>query len=97
LAVAWTRTIYAPVEVSSGVTREDGSVWIVWRATGVNPVVPGAIAVSVKGALPPEQASGREGRAPTLGELFSSHMNRSTSVARAAVADAAGASCACLT
>ena len=76
---------------------QDGSLWTVWGATGVNPVAFDATAVSVRVRSRPEQTSRRESRVPMLGELFSSDMNRSTSFARAAVAAAAGASCSCLT
>jgi voltage-gated potassium channel Kch len=72
-----------------------------WGATGGQPDAGDATAVSVSvfiiRAPPSEAASRRERRALMLGELFSSHMNRSTSSARAAVAGPAGASCACLT
>ena len=84
-----------PFEVSSGVTRKDGSAWNVWGRDGRQRVRRDR--GERQGALAPEPASRREGRVPSLGELFSSHMNRSTSIARGALAGPAGASCPCMT
>jgi hypothetical protein len=59
--------------------------WTVRCAAGVNAVASDATSVSVTVFIiraTREHASRREGGAPTLGELFMSDMNRSTSFAR---------------
>ena len=67
---------------------------------GVKPVAGDATAVSVRVRIICallSKRSGSESRAPMLGDLFSSHMNTSTSIARAADADPGLGELSCLT